>query len=76
VDADEEKRLVDGRGHAYDCGFGAASRGSAFQAGADSTAVTPGNRRAFVVFSLLGVVGIALVLFVVVAATAGVVFGK
>jgi len=28
------------------------------------------------VFSLLGVVGIALILFVVVAATAGVVFGK
>jgi len=49
---------------------------SEFQAGADSTAVIPGNRRAFVVFSLLGVVGIALILFVVVAATAGVVFGK
>jgi len=28
------------------------------------------------VFSLLGVVGIALILFVVVVATAGVVFGK
>ena len=49
---------------------------SAFQTGAGSTAVTPGNRRARVVFSLLGVVGIALILFVVVAATAGVVFGK
>ena len=46
------------------------------QTGAGSTAVTPGNRRARVVFSLLGVVGIALILFVVVAATAGVVFGK
>jgi hypothetical protein len=49
---------------------------SAFQTGAVSTAVTPGNRRTCVVFSLLGVVGIALILFVVVAATAGVVFGK
>ena len=33
-------------------------------------------RRAGVVFSLLGVLGIALILFVVVAATAGVVLGK
>lgn len=49
---------------------------SAIQTGAGSTAVTPGNRRAHVVFSLLGVVGIALILFVVVAATARVVFGK
>lgn len=46
------------------------------ETGADSTAVTPGNRRARVVFSLLGVLGIALILFVVVAATAGVVLGK
>ena len=34
------------------------------------------KRRTGVVFSLLGVLGIALILFVVVAATAGVVFGK
>lgn len=38
--------------------------------------VTPGIWRVCVVFSLLGVVGIALILFVVVVATAGVVFGK
>jgi hypothetical protein len=48
----------------------------ASESGAVSTAVTPGSRRACVVFSLLGVLGIALILFVVVAATAGVVFGK
>jgi hypothetical protein len=46
------------------------------QAGADLPAVTPGSLRVCVVFSLLGVLGIALILFVVVAATAGVVFGK
>jgi hypothetical protein len=66
---------VDGRGHAYDV-VAAAWAPVSVQTGAGSTAVTPGNRRARVVFSLLGVVGIALILFVVVAATAGVVFGK
>jgi hypothetical protein len=66
---------VDGRGHAYDVVATAWSPVSV-QTGAGSTAVTPGKRRARVVFSLLGVVGIALILFVVVAATAGVVFGK
>ena len=66
---------MDGRGHAYDV-VAAAWAPVGVQTGAGSTAVTPGNRRARVVFSLLGVVGIALILFVVVAATAGVVFGK
>ena len=67
---------MDGRSQAYDGAEAALPRRLAFQTGADSTAVTPGNRRACVVFSLLGVLGIALILFVVVAATAGVVFGK
>jgi len=66
---------VDGRGHAYHVTAAAWAPVSVSGRGG-FTAVTPGNRRAFVVFSLLGVVGIALILFVVVAATAGVVFGK
>jgi hypothetical protein len=66
---------VAGPAHAYD-DVASASALVSVQAGVVSTAVTPGNRRPRVVFSLLGVVGIALILFVVVAATAGVVFGK
>jgi hypothetical protein len=74
------ERLVNGRSHAYDsqrCGVGP---NLGIPIGAETPAVYPGKgfpiRRSGVVFSLLGVLGIALILFVVVAATAGVVLGK